>query len=350
MGQCGGVAINDHQNAGPRGGRRRDLAATHLLGQPVREVQRTIGLHPLVNHDLLRVVVQRGLEDAHHRQGFLGPLLLEHQGRHAAHGKLPQTIPQLHHRHQGRQDERPHAQLLHQEPAPSGTGGSPPEQQRRQPAQAEAEGSPLNGATGQQRRGEGGHLRFIDQGNPELSGRQAGGQHGNQGQGRSPQGRGPPARSQLLRGQGNQKASGGRRGDPVARKFGGRRREEDKDRQQPTGRKALEGLLGRHRPGTQGSDQARQQQRGEGQRCHHQDRQEKPPGLQVVVHHTGEALKVVVAKKAVPVGLAFHQQLQGVPRQRHRRGQGQAAPGSPEGPKTREIPLQQGKQQGRQAG
>ena len=42
---------------------------------------------------------------------------------------------------------------------------------------------------------------------------------------------------------------------------------------------------------------------------------EKPPGLEVAVHHRCEALKVVITKKAIPKRLAFDQQFCDIPRQ-----------------------------------
>ena len=91
--------------------------------------------------------------------------------------------------------------------------------------------------------------------------------------------------------------------------------------------------------------QANQQVGREGQGSHEHHRAEKPPGLQVIVHHGGEALKVVVAEKAVPEGLSFHQQLQDVPGKADQSGEQQPGQRAQPPPGLNEIPSQRSEHQ-----
>ena len=128
-----------------------------------------------------------------------------------------------------------------------------------------------------------------------------------------------------MRGQGDQHSGGWGGGQPVAGQFGGGQGEKAKHHQQPAGGKwAQGGPGGLAPPAGQGLGQPQQQQGRERQAGYHQHRPKKPPGLQVVIHHRGEALQVVISKEALPEGLPLHQQLGAIPGQGHGGGDHQA--------------------------
>ena len=110
----------------------------------------------------------------------------------------------------------------------------------------------------------------------------------------------------------------------------------------------MEGNRRRHGaqgPGTQGPPQPQQQQGGNGQAGHHEDRPKEPPGLEVVVHHRGKALEVVVAEEAVPEGAPLPQQGQSIPGQGQQGRQGNPRQGPEPAPQGGRVRLQRGEEQ-----
>ena len=64
----------------------------------------------------------------------------------------------------------------------------------------------------------------------------------------------------------------------------------------------------------------------------------------MVVHHRGEALQIVVAEEAVPVGATLHRQLDGIPGNGHRRAEPQPSQESQLPPVGDELTLTPGEQ------
>ena len=112
----------------------------------------------------------------------------------------------------------------------------------------------------------------------------------------------------------------------------------------------MQGLLGREAPLPRHACQPQQQQRRQRHGRHQHHRAEIPPRLEVVVDHAGEALKVVIAEKAVPERLTFHQQLEGVPGQADRSGDRQTGERPQPAPGGGQITAQPAEQKHGEAG
>ena len=313
------------------------------MPQAIGQVHQVLGLITLEDHHPAAVVVQRRLEHAEHRQGLAGPAGGAGLSRELPHRGGPQPIPQLHQRQQHHRHKRCQRQLQGQQARKSvlAPAHPSPQQQGQGPA-GRGQGHP---GRPQQLSNQGGHLGGLNQRQPQGPCRQAPGQQRREQQAQPP----CPATAPLGR-QGYKQARRRRYRQPVAGQLGGGRREKQQHRQQPAGGEALQRVLRRQRlaQAPQALGQPQQQQGRDRQAGDHQHRPKEPPGRLVVVHHRGEALQIVVAKKALPERLSLHQQRQAIPGQRHQGGECQPRQGPQPRPQPAQIRLQPAKQQQRE--
>ena len=282
--------------------------------------------------------MQRRLEHAEHRQRLAGPAGGADLSRKLPHRGGPQAIPQLHQRQQHHRHKRCQRQLQGQQARQSVLAPAHPgSQQQGQGPEGRGQGDP---GRGQQLRHQGGHLGGHNQRQPQGACRQAPGQ-----QRREQQAQPPGPATAPLGSQGHQQARRRRGRQPVAGQLGGGRREKQQHRQQPAGGEALQGERRSQwlAQAPQALGQPQQKQGRDRQAGDHQHRPEEPPGRQVVVHHRGEALQIVVAKKALPKRPPLHQQRQAIPGQRHQGGECQSRQGPQPRPQPAQIRLQPAK-------
>ena len=324
--------------------------------------------------------MQRRLQDPHHRHGLTGSGLMPHGLRHRPHRSAAQLVAQGPERQQHQRHEGHQGQLEQQQRQGPGPAAPAPAQGGGQQITGTGQGQP---SAGQDSGGQGGQLGVLDQRNPEGAGQVGQTEQGAERQAEAPgaferaisgaTGRrtarprtagprtpeppaprlpGPDLRgrcsSSTASGQQNQQTRRRRGRQPVARQLGGGDGEKREHGQQPAGREPMEGNRrghGAQGPGTQGPPQPQQQQGGNGQAGHHEDRPKEPPGLEVVVHHRGKALEVVVAEEAVPEGAPLPQQGQSIPGQGQQGRQGNPRQGPEPAPQGGRVRLQRGEEQ-----